>query len=374
MTGVEKAVIGPNQARESIPKMLDLMQGHVISQAIHAVVMLGVPDAIGAGKCSVDTIATRLKDNFPNVNTDSLGRSLSLLSSVGVFEESYLTAFDGGRIAQYSLTDCSKLLQTGVPNQPSLASGAIHWMEPCLWGAWGKLFDYMSGALPADCEPFKAYNKSSIFEYYANNPTSAKHFNNFMTQFSTLEIGLVTDMFGWGPFAKAGAKVVDIGGSKGTVLAALKKKYPSLNCINFDLEEVIEHAKAEDANSGVEFVAGDMFKAATFPAHPDVFLMKHILHDWSDDDSGKVLRAMHEASGANVKLIMGEGVLPEPGDPVTPLSTATKKVDVLMNLIKGRERSRKDWENLLNKNGWKLEDIIVTPAPVCQLLVCAKAD
>eukprot|EP01135_Chromosphaera_perkinsii_P003748 Nk52_evm8s254 gene=Nk52_evmTU8s254 len=373
MVGVEKAVIGPEQVKEAVSKMRALMQGHWISQAIHSVVMLGVPDAIGADKCSVDTIAKRLEDEFPNLNKDSLARSLSLLSNMGVFEESCVTDYDGERVAQYTLTDCSKLLQTGVPNQPSLASGSF--LESfILWGAWGKLFEYMAGTIPADCEPFRAYSNSGFYEYFSKHPTSAMHFNNFMSHLSTPEASIVTDMFDWAPFAKAGAKVVDIGGSKGTVLAALKEKYPSLNCINFDLEEVIEHAKAEDANSGVEFVAGDMFNASTFPASPDVLLMKHILHTCLDDDCAKALRAIHEASGASAKLILVEGVLPEPGDPVTPSGTATKKVNMLMNLIKGRERSRKDWGKLLRKNGWDLEDIIATPTPSCQILVCNKSD
>ena len=371
MVGIEKAVIEPGNVSDAFPKMRALMQGHWISQCIHAVVMLGVPDVIGEGKCSVDNIAKQLIDKFPNLNKECLGRSLSLLSNVGVFEESSIIESDGERIAEYALTDCSKLLQTGVPNQPSIASGSF--VESCVWGAWGKLFDYMSGAIPSDCEPFKAYNKVGYYDYLAKNPSISKHFNNFMTTISSPEAGIISDMFDWGPFAEQGAKVVDIGGGKGEVLAFLKKKHPNLKCINFDLEHVIEHAKVDDKESGVEFVSGDMFEASSFPANPDVFLMKHILHNWSDDDSCKVLCAMHKASGPNIKLVMGAGVLPEPGEPITPLGTAVKKIDLLMNVINGRERSRKDWEAILSKSRWKLEEIIATHAPLCQILVCVKA-
>ena len=66
-----------------------------------------------------------------------------------------------------------------------------------------------------------------------------------------------------------------------------------MECVNFDLPEVVATAAPLE---GVEHVGGDMFKPETFPSGADCIFMKHILHDWSDEDSVKVLKSLHQVS------------------------------------------------------------------------------
>ena len=71
------------------------------------------------------------------------------------------------------------------------------------------------------------------------------------------------------------------------------------------------------------------------PSQADAVLMKHILHDWSDDDSVKILRSLHTAMPAHGKLILAEAVIPDPGQE-SPVGTEAKLADILMFLIGGK--------------------------------------
>jgi len=97
----------------------------------------------------------------------------------------------------------------------------------------------------------------------------------------------------WGRFADAVRKVAniaDVGGAYGALLAAILRTQPQARGILFDQPQVVEGASAMlgEVSSRVERVAGD-FLSQTVPS-ADVYLLKHILHDWDDDSSVKILK------------------------------------------------------------------------------------
>jgi hypothetical protein len=65
-------------------------------------------------------------------------------------------------------------------------------------------------------------------------------------------------------------------------MGALKSSFPNLECISFDLEEVVKSIKEENKAPGINYVAGTFFDSKTIPKCDAVFL-KAILHDWSDE-------------------------------------------------------------------------------------------
>ncbi len=165
-----------------------------------------------------------------------------------------------------------------------------------------------------------------------------------------------------------GKTVVDIGGGSGTVLSAVKAAEPSIRAISFDLPAAISK---DGEVEGVEMVAGDMFDPATIPAS-DIYFMKHILHDWSDEDALRVLRSIHQAGGAGSRLILAEGIVPEPGDEDLFMGKVMY-IDMILMLIGGKERSRPEWSALLGQAGWLIDEVVNTPGPLCQLIVCSQA-
>jgi hypothetical protein len=351
--------LSPAEIGPAIPAVLGIGQAHFVSQTLHAMVKLGVPNIIGADNLSAEEIAA----NMPGKpNTEMLGRSLRLLSAAtGLFVES---AHPSGAAA-YGLSTTGALLQTGVKGQPSMACGVLHWLEKPMWNAWSELPAHIAGEGDT---PFTAANGKPVFDFYAENPESAAPFNEFMTFFSLGELPIVTDMFDWTPYnAKT---VIDVGGSYGSMMETLKAKFPSITTISFDLPEVITAAGTPP--DGVIFVGGDFFDTSTIPKADGAIFMKHILHDWNDEDSQKILTSCKAALLPGGKVIVAEAVLPGPGE-ASDLKVPQSQLDTLMGIIGGKERTRAQWDALAAVSGFVVEDVMQSPSPACQILTLAPA-
>ncbi len=352
--------LSPDEIGPAIPAVLGVGQAHFVSQALYAVVKLGVPDIIGSQTLTAAKIAAEIP-GAPNV--EMLGRSLRMLAaSTGLFVE----ADQKGEVG-FALSKAGALLQTGIEGQPSMACGVLHWLEKPMWDAWAKLPAYIAGET-ADV-PFAAANGGPIFDYYGAHPESAKPFNEFMTFFSAGEIPIVTEMFDWSPYD--GKKVVDVGGSYGPVMAALKAKRPSITAVSFDLPDVIAAADSAAA-PGVELVGGSFFNGADIPKTDGALFMKHILHDWSDADCVKILTACKQALLPGGKLIVADAVLPAAGAH-SPLAVPSHQLDNLMGVIGGKERTMEQWTALATAAGFAVESVLETPSPACQMLTLAQA-
>ena len=358
-SAAEKALLTPEELEAAIPAVLDLGRAHFTSQCLYTVVALGVPDVIGAGALSVAKIVSSLGCQ---VNEDLLLRQLRVAAAAGALVES---AGEQGEFV-YSLTPVGKLLQTGAP-QPSMAGGIKHWMEPPMWSAWSKLPE---ATFAGGDVPFREANGCMLFDYYKANPISAKPFNEFMTFLSEYEAAGVVEGYDWTAFK--GRTVCDIGGNYGPTMVALKTKYPEIRTLSFDLPEVID-AISDRASEGVEFVKGNFFDHETIPSC-DVAFMKHILHDWSDEDCSKILQSLHLALPVHAKLVIVDTIIPGIG-PDDSFTLAKKQNNCLMGIIGGKERTLAEWETLFSTNGWTVEDVIHTTAggPLCSLITVAKA-
>ena len=338
----EKAILTPKEMEAAIPAVFALSRAHFTAQCLYTVVVLGVPDVIGSGTLSVAEIVSSL--GCP-VNEDLLLRQLRLVAAEGVLIE---TAGERGEF-MYSLTSMGKLLQTGVP-QPSIACGIKHFCQPAMWAAWSKLPEatFAGGDIP-----FREANGSTLFDYYKANSVSARPFNEFMSFFSATEIAVVVNDYDWAPFK--GKTVCDIGGSFGPTMAALKAKYPDIKTLCFDLPEVIDAIR--DAPEGVEFVRGNFFDHKTIP-NCDVAFMKHIFHDWSDDDCSKILGSLHMGLPVHAKLVVADAIMPGVGPDNTTTRTQKQSNCSMAVINGGKERTFAEWEMLFSKNGWAIENVI----------------
>lgn len=83
---------------------------------------------------------------------------------------------------------------------------------------------------------------------------------------------------------------------------------------------------------------------------------QHILHDWNDADSVKILKSIKEAAEAGSELVLVEAVIAPPGTE-HPHGPAQKTLDTLMMCIGGKERSQGEWTALLADGGWKLDKV-----------------
>lgn len=108
--------------------------------------------------------------------------------------------------------------------------------------------------------------------------------------------------------------VVDIGGSLGSTSIAIAREAPWMHCIVQDQPDVISVGQAQlplDMKGRVTFMEHDFFRQQPIKA-AEVYLLRWILHDWSDSYAILILRALIPALIHSSKVIICEHVMPEP--------------------------------------------------------------
>ena len=79
----------------------------------------------------------------------------------------------------------------------------------------------------------------------------------------------------------------------------------------------------------------------------DAYILKMILHDWSDDECVRILSSVRRASAGTGRLFIAEFVIPGPAEP-----HFAKLIDVHMMCVQsGRERTAEEHAGLLSAAG-----------------------
>ena len=191
----------------------------------------------------------------------------------------------------------------------------------------------------------------SLFDFLAGEPVHSARFNEAMVGMHGAVAPAVVAAFDFSRFKS----VVDVGGGKGALLAAILKAHPALRGVLFDLPETGDDAGAYLAAAGLgarcAFQAGDFFQAV--PAGHDAYLLAHVLHDWNDDQAIAILRKCREAIPAGGRLLIIEAVLPDGDAP-----HHGKLMDLLMLTITGgAERGADQFANMLTRSGFRLAKV-----------------
>jgi hypothetical protein len=312
--------------------------GSWLSQAIHVVAKLNIADMLSDGPMNCNQLAAAA-----GLHSQSLYRVMRALASVGVFFE--------GEDGKFRLTPVSELLRTDIPG--SLRALATMGGEKWHWTLIVNLLNSVKSGEPS----FDRVFGMSQFEFFANNPEDGKLFNQAMTDFSAAEIRGVLDAY---DFSKFGS-LVDVGGGQGSLLTAALRKNPSLKGVIYELPAVAEVAREvigkESLSDRCEVIAGDFFKS--IPRGGDAYILKHIIHDWDDEHSVKLLKNCGDAMTSNSTLLVVEMVITPGNDPFVG-----KLLDLEMLLIGGRERTEAEYRILFEAAGFKLTRIMPTQSPV----------
>ncbi|KAL2163196.1 hypothetical protein VTH06DRAFT_5252 [Thermothelomyces fergusii] len=120
------------------------------------------------------------------------------------------------------------------------------------------------------------------------------------------------------PWASLGsATVVDVGGGMGGFSLQLSQIYPDLKFVVQDRGPVLQQAKTElwprenpeALSSGrVTFQEHDFFNENPVKG-ADVYWLRYIIHDWSDDYCVNILRAIRAAMGPRSRIIICDQVM-----------------------------------------------------------------
>lgn len=106
---------------------------------------------------------------------------------------------------------------------------------------------------------------------------------------------------------RPGGVIVDVGGGPGHMLLPIIKNNPTLKGVLQDREEIVPAAKENfDKNlpgADVEFDAVDFFEAQP-RKQADIYMLRWILHDWSDERAVALLKQQAAVMGPNSKIII----------------------------------------------------------------------
>jgi ubiquinone/menaquinone biosynthesis C-methylase UbiE len=118
------------------------------------------------------------------------------------------------------------------------------------------------------------------------------------------------------PFGSGDITVVDVGGGIGHIARALSEHCPSVQCIVQDRPEIILQAKKTlpaQLQDRIRFQAHDFFQNQTVYG-ADVYLLRHVLHDWSNKYARKILQALVPALKPGSKVVLNDRIIPGYGE------------------------------------------------------------
>lgn len=118
----------------------------------------------------------------------------------------------------------------------------------------------------------------------------------------------------WSSVAAKGGTVVDIGGGQGAVSRRLAEHFPGLHCVVQDLPKTADAGKEslpKNLESQVSFEAHDFFTPQS-KRGADVYLLRWILHNWSDRYVIKILQNIVPALKNGSIVVIYEYLLSEP--------------------------------------------------------------
>lgn len=321
-----------------IAQLMQMVFGFVPARAISLVAELGIADLLVNAPQTAHELAAATQ-----THPRSLYRVLRTCASLGVFSED-----DNHR---FSLTALSDLLCSDSPQSLRDFSRMIG--DNVQFKVWGRLDHAVKTGTPAFDEVFGM----PTFDYYLSHPQQGKVFNDAMTSLSIGSSIAVLEAYDF-----SGIKtLVDVGGGHGFLLASILKKYPEIQGINFDVSALQTDAEALFTQYGVasrcNYTAGDFFESV--PAGGDAYMMKHIIHDWSDDQCINILSNCRKGISTGGKVLLVEMVLPKGNAP-----SMGKLLDLqMLAVLPGCERTEAEYEALLQKSGFQLTRIVPTMSP-----------
>ncbi len=330
------------QAPNPFQTLMMLLHGRILSYTVSVAAELGVADHVEQAPTPVEKIAAAT-----GANPDALYRALRALASAGVFAE-----HDG---RAFSLTPMSALLRSSAPG--SLRSMARMLNRPPSLKAWAEL----EHSVRTGDSAFEKALGTPTFEWFPKHPEEARIFDEAMGGFTATVGRAVAKAY---DFADV-KHLVDVGGSQGVLLGSVLEAFPHVRATLFDLPHVVEGARprlaATPNGARIELAPGSFLDAV--PKGADAYVMKSILHDWTDDVCVTILSKCREAMAPGGRVLVVEGLVD------TPQAAYLKLLDLQMLVMTsgGRERTEAEFGALFARAGLRLQRVVSTESPMSVL-------
>ncbi|KAJ7734761.1 S-adenosyl-L-methionine-dependent methyltransferase [Mycena maculata] len=249
--------------------------------------------------CLESNVIEVLREAGPSVDIDAmkLGRLLRYLATHHIFREVSPEVFANNRVS--SILDSGKSLEALQASPTSKHEGTIG-----LAALAGHLLDESHKSSAYAFENLTHPDTKFSGEPFHAPPSIINGVLNFLPGFD------------WKSLADD-ATVVDVGGGVGSSSLLLAKQFLPLHIVVQDRPAVVEEGVKVwndifpgSLESGrIQLQAHDFFTPQTV-RDASVFLLKQILHDWSDIYASRILVQLRQAATPHTKILLFETILP----------------------------------------------------------------
>jgi O-methyltransferase domain len=278
--------------------LLALINAAWTTQVIHAACVHRLADHIAGGAADAATLSAA-----SGCDADALARLLHAMATIGLCEHEAAVDGDGHGDTTprcWRLTSMGQNLRIDDPG--SLRHWALH-AGGAMWQRQGELAE----AVRTGRSWAQRRGASHTYEQMLADTAAATVFHRAMVDLTRQAIPQIVPLLEVG-----GARVVvDVGGGRGELLAAVLAQDPLAHGVLFDQPSALDGAHAVLDRAGVaercRLEGGDFFAAV--PAGGDLYLMKSVLHNWDDrhcthrDGSRVVTRHRGAAAGPRAQAL-----------------------------------------------------------------------
>jgi demethylspheroidene O-methyltransferase len=319
-------------ARQRSRALFDLLAGFTYSQVLYATVKLGLIEMLQGPALTGPELAARL--GWP---LDRLEKLLKASVSLEILEQTSTGAYTLGKHG------------AALAGNPWIAKFIAH--HHLLYDDLADPLALLSGA--------KKDNKLKEFWNYSATPHAA----SYTALMAASQQAVAAEILAAYDFGRH-RQLLDVGGSNGTFLAAVRARHPQLRLSLFDLPAVAEIARANLGND-VEIHPGS-FLTDELPKGADAVTLIRVAHDHDDDSVLKVLSAIRRMLPPGGVLILAE--------PLSGIAATAPIADAYFGAYfaamgQGRTRSAAELGRLAATAGFTSTTTIKTRNPVvCSVL------
>ncbi|WP_329093762.1 MULTISPECIES: methyltransferase [unclassified Streptosporangium] len=275
-----------------------IVDGVLLFGALNAFCELDLPDILD--RAAHRTLPLKELASWCGAQPELLERLLLPLSAKSIVNLTK-TVGEGSVV---TLTPLGAALRKDVPG--SLRHTVTMTARPAWWEVIPQY-----GQIARTGKPILPEGHRSLYEYLAANPDENEAFDAFMAARShPAAMALTTEDF-------SGVQtVVDVGGGTGGTLATILEAHPHCRGVLQELPRVAVRAETNLAARGMadrlQVLPGDFFEGVPAMPHTPgktVYLLSSVLHNWSDEDSLRILgqvRAAMVATGSPAELWLVE--------------------------------------------------------------------
>lgn len=217
--------------------------------------------------------------------------------------------------------------------------------------------------------PFECAHGATIWQFYRQNSEANKRFVDFMDSVSeqyhvpTIVRELRVD---------GATKLVDVGGGKGALACALLAAHPEMCGVVFDQlgieQKATERIVRAELTRRCQFVGGSMLESC--PAGADLYLIKHVIHDWEDRAAVQILTNVRTAMSHGARLVIVEGILDHDCEDRDTLVTRNLEQ---MAWTSGKVRTLSEFEALTRAAGLVVSSVTHTAINDLSFINCVRA-